>query len=59
MQVIVSKKEDNLALDEKFDLNKALRFYSGSKTSKIGLEYERLSLDKDTLENASYEKIRI
>lgn len=57
MQVIVSKKEDNLALDEKFDLNKALKFYSGSKTSKIGLEYERLSLDKNTLENAPYEKI--
>ncbi len=57
MQIIVSKKENNLILDEKFNLNKALKFYSGSKTSKIGLEYERLSLDKNTLENAPYEKI--
>ncbi len=57
MQTIISKKENDLILDKKFDIKEIYKFYSGSKTSKIGLEYERLSLDKNTLKNASYEKI--
>ena len=34
------------------------KFYSGNKNDfLIGLEYERLSLDKNTYKNASYEKL--
>ena len=34
------------------------KFYCGNKKDfLIGLEYERLSLDKNTLKNASYEKL--
>ena len=32
-------------------------FYTGNSDNLIGLEYERLSLDKSSLENASYEKL--
>lgn len=33
------------------------KFYSGNEKSLIGLEYERLSLDKITFENAKYNKL--
>lgn len=58
MQTILLKnhsKKQNA--DKKFNLSNILKFYKGSNSSKIGLEYERLSLDKDTLKNAPYEKM--
>jgi len=33
------------------------KYYCGNTDSLIGLEYERLSLDRKTLENATYEKL--
>lgn len=54
----------NIAYDKKSNFqNKKLtkfhieKLYNGNNKSLIGLEYERLSLDKETLENASYDKL--
>lgn len=49
----VSSNKTNLSIEkiEEFYLNKK------DKTMRFGLEYERLSLDKNTFKNASYDKV--
>lgn len=52
----------NLARDKKQEKNvltisQIEKFYSGSNKNLIGLEYERLSLDKKTYKNAQYDKL--
>lgn len=42
---------------KKTSLDEIEKFYKGNTEQLIGLEYERLSLDKNTLKNAPYEKL--
>lgn len=53
---LVAKNEFKLA-KKKLGFSDIEKFYSGNTKSLIGLEYERLSLDKNTFENAKYEKL--
>ena len=47
----IKKQQNKLTID---DIKK---YYKGNLDNLIGLEYERLSLDKSTFKNASYEKL--
>ena len=61
MQKTATKKTNNLFdffKKKKLNIKEIEKLYlNTNSTQKIGLEYERLSLDKNTLENASYEKL--
>ena len=54
---LLEKKPSKIYVN-KLDIKEIEKFYSGNKNEiLVGLEYERLSLDKNTLKNASYEKL--
>ena len=51
-------KKENKNIQNKLAFEEILKFYSNDKKDfLIGLEYERLSLDKNTFKNAEYEKL--
>lgn len=53
---LANKKQKNSFI-KKLTIDDIKKFYNGNKNDLIGLEYERLSLDKKTLRNANYEKL--
>lgn len=59
LNIISSKNKKYNQIYKKLTIDDIEKFYLTSKNNKslIGLEYERLSLDENTLENASYEKL--
>lgn len=54
---INSKSNNNFEIKKQFKIKDALKFYRGSGHSLIGLEYERITLDKNTLKVPDYEKV--
>ena len=56
---ILSKKSLNSSLKaKKLSINDIKNFYEAPKDFfKIGVEYERLSLDRNTLKTAKYENV--
>ena len=54
---LLDKKQENKSLKQKkLKISDIEKYYlSNQNNSLIGLEYERLSLDKNTFKNASYE----
>ncbi len=60
MQKLLNKQENTIKENKKpLSISEIEKFYLKGATTdlKIGLEYERLSLDKNTYLNASYDKI--
>lgn len=53
----LAEKKQIKSFIKKLTINDIKKFYKGNKEDLIGLEYERLSLDKKSLENASYDKL--
>ncbi len=47
----------NLQSESKLTINDIKKFYKSNSKNKIGLEYERLCLDRKTLNCASYDKV--
>ena len=62
MQSLLIKKENNVSKDffkKPLSISDIEKFYLKGATNelKIGLEYERLSIDKNTFESADYERV--
>ena len=56
LNLLEKKQEKNLSKQKKLKISDIEKYYlSNHNNSLIGLEYERLSLDKNTYKNASYE----
>ena len=53
VKIVQNKQTDS----KKTSLPEIENFYKGNCEQLIGLEYERLSLNKKTLKNADYEKL--
>ena len=54
---LIEKEQKQKTFNKKLTISEIEKFYSGSKDSLIGLEYERLSLDVKTLKNANFENM--
>ncbi len=51
------KQEKKPELKKQFKVTDAIKFYKGSNNSLIGLEYERITLDKKTLQVPDFNKV--